>query len=82
MNTVRMITMAEHQYYGRRLHPGDEYDCEAGMVKVMEGQGWARPKTEAAPGVPAIPAAYLTRDMQAAAPVEKPAARRTRSTRQ
>ena len=42
-NFVRMITKAEHQYAGRRLHPGDEYDCEEIHVAVFRRLGWSDP---------------------------------------
>lgn len=41
---VRMVTTAEHQYFGRRLLPGDEYDCEPQHVEIFKNQGWVRPK--------------------------------------
>lgn len=57
---VRMVVTAEHQYAGRRLHPGDEYKCEPQHVEPFEKLGWARRKEEERAA-----GEYLTRDMSA-----------------
>lgn len=44
MQMVRMVTTAEHQYAGRRLRAGDEYDCESIHVPLMKQHGWSRPQ--------------------------------------
>ena len=43
VNWVRMTAQAEHQYAGRRLRAGDEYDCEEQHVELMRKLGWASP---------------------------------------
>jgi hypothetical protein len=64
MQMVRMVVTAEHQYAGRRLHAGQEYDCEPQHVALMQQHGWARRKDEAA----APSQQYQTRDMAAKRP--------------
>jgi hypothetical protein len=59
MEMVRMITISGHVYAGRQLKNGDEFDCEAVHVSVMQILGRARRKDEAL----ADEQKYRTRDM-------------------
>ena len=63
LNFVRMVATAEHQYAGRRLYAGDEYDCEPQHVPVMLRLGWAAPQD----GITEEPKKrrYQRRDLQA-----------------
>ena len=69
---VRMVVMKEHQYRGRRLHAGEEYDCEPQHVSVFERLGWARPAERKAEEEtvtePRRELAYSTRRMEAEEP--------------
>lgn len=40
---IKMVTTAEHQYAGRRLYAGDEFDCEERHIELMAKMGWAKP---------------------------------------
>lgn len=61
-NTVRVVSTAEHQYYGRRMYVGDEYDCEKQVAPEFEKVGWIRPCDV----VNSTPQTYMTREMVAA----------------
>lgn len=39
---VRMVSEAQHIYAGKRLEPGDEFDCEPKHVSFMKALGRAR----------------------------------------
>jgi hypothetical protein len=43
MEMIKMVTTAEHQYAGRRLYAGDEFDCEEQHIELMAKMGWAKP---------------------------------------
>ena len=38
---VRMVTKTAHEYAGKNLTPGDEYDCEEEHVIVVTTMGWS-----------------------------------------
>lgn len=63
MQMVRMITTAEHQYAGRRLRAGDEYDCEEIHVPLMRKMKWSR---EVEATYSKVKRGYKRRDMKAA----------------
>lgn len=42
MQMIRMVSIQQHQYAGRRLHAGDEFDCEEQHLDLMRKMGWAR----------------------------------------
>ena len=66
LNSVRMVATAEHQYAGRRLYAGDEYDCEPQHVSVMRRLGWAAPVNNKAEEDKPKKRRYQRRDLQAA----------------
>lgn len=57
MEIVQMVATAKHDYAGRHLVEGDEFDCEKQHVHVMEILGRGK-KKESGNG-------YLTRQMTA-----------------
>ena len=58
---VKMRAITEgHQYAGRVLSKGEEFDCEPRFVAILEGLGRARRAEQSQE--------YLTREMRAAAP--------------
>lgn len=64
MEWVRMVAgdkIAGHSYAGKRLIPGQEFDCEVGHVSVMEACGHRRKS-----GASKTAGSYDTRDMVAA----------------
>lgn len=60
---VRMIVTKEHQYAGRRLYPGQSYDCEPQHVALFARLGWARPAEREPEEGRSL--AYETRHMEA-----------------
>lgn len=38
---IRMVTKKPHDYAGRQLHEGDEFDCEEAHVQLMIALGRA-----------------------------------------
>ena len=56
MEMVKMITTAEHQYAGKRLYAGDEFDCEDQHIELMAKMGWAKPAKRSTYGTRALTA--------------------------
>jgi hypothetical protein len=46
MDMVRMVATAKHDYAGRHLVEGDEFDCEPQHVIVMETLGRGKKKAD------------------------------------
>lgn len=65
---VRMTVVKEHQYRGKRLRAGEQYDCEPQHVAVFVRLGWARPAEREEEGHAAT---YRTRHLEAEAPRRK-----------
>ena len=66
---VSMIVTKEHQYAGRRLRPGQRYECEPQHVALFTRLGWARPAEREEAEDRSL--SYETRHMEAESPRRK-----------
>ncbi len=58
---MKMKSLQPHEYAGRKLNAGDEFDCEEKDVKLLTA-------LQRAEAIAREPQGYLTRDMSAGSP--------------